>query len=235
MPTPLPSLGQGATAKLPPGLSPERFARWFSKDGDAYRPVKEIRDLCVFSEHSLIKDPPFSKLDLISCRNVLIYFNSELQHRVMRTFHYALRPGGYPVSRALGERHARSQAVYRRRQEAPHPAAARRGPRPCPTSLSSDVSAPRSGRTLCSPAMAENAVDARARRALEPFSPAYFVIDARNEIIRFSGAETGHYLQPSSGPPSLNLFAILRKDLRQTVRTALQQARASNRALCANI
>ena len=72
----------GRFEKLPPGLSSERFARWFSKDGDAYCPVKEIRDLCVFSEHSLIKDPPFSKLDLISCRNVLIYFDNELQHRV---------------------------------------------------------------------------------------------------------------------------------------------------------
>ena len=79
--------------------------------------------------------------------------------------------------------------------------------------------------------MAENAVDARARRALEPFSPAYFVIDARNEIIRFSGPETGHYLQPSSGPPSLNLFAMLRKGLRQTVRTALQQARAQQQSV----
>ena len=92
--------------KLPPGLSSERFDRWFVKDGDDYCPVKEIRDLCVFSVHSVIKDPPFSKLDLISCRNVLIYLNGDLQHRVMQTFHYALKPEGYPISRAVGERHA---------------------------------------------------------------------------------------------------------------------------------
>ena len=66
------------------------------------------------------------------------------------------------------------------------------------------------------------------RRALEPYSPAYFVIDAGNEIIRFSGAETRHYLEPSSGPPSLNLFALLRTDLRQRVREALQEARAQH-------
>ena len=81
--------------KLPSGLSPERFQRWFATDGDHHCPVKEIRDMCVFSVHSLIKDPPFSKLDLISCRNVLIYLNSDLQHRVIQTFHYALKPDSY--------------------------------------------------------------------------------------------------------------------------------------------
>jgi two-component system, chemotaxis family, CheB/CheR fusion protein len=214
----------GHYQKLPPGLSPERFARWFRRDGDAYCPIKEIRDLCVFSEHNVIKDPPFSKLDLISCRNVLIYFNDELQHRAMRTFHYALRPGGYLF---LGPsesttREAKLFAVVDKK----HRILRRRDvdaifPNVSPTDVAREPNRPDAMR----PAMAD-VIDARARRALEPFSPAYFVIDARNEIIRFSGAETGHYLQPSSGPPSLNLFAILRKGLRQAVRSALQEARA---------
>jgi two-component system CheB/CheR fusion protein len=85
----------GLYHKLPPGLSQARFERWFSKEGDQYRPTKEIRDLCVFSVHNLVKDPPFSKLDLICCRNLLIYFDTGLQHRAAQTFHYALRPGGY--------------------------------------------------------------------------------------------------------------------------------------------
>ena len=70
------------------------------------------------------------------------------------------------------------------------------------------------------PPVAEDTIDKRARRVMQPFSPAYFVIDARDEIIRFSGAETGHYLEPSPGAASLNLFGILRKDLRPAVRTA---------------
>ena len=82
-------------------------------------------------------------------------------------------------------------------------------------------------------AMPEDAIDKRARRALQPFSPAYFVIDARDEIIRFSGAETGHYLEPSSGAASLNLFAILRKDLRQAVRTACSKRAPDITAWCA--
>jgi two-component system CheB/CheR fusion protein len=215
----------GRFDKLPPGLSIERFTRWFVKDGDAYCPIKEIRDLCVFSEHNLIKDPPFSKLDLISCRNVLIYFNNELQHHVLRTLHYALRPGGYlflgPSESTTREAKLfvavdMKHRILQRRDVVPR----------LPNVFSPGIAGAPNRPDAARQAMAENAVDARARRALEPFSPAYFVIDARNEIIRFSGAETGHYLQPSSGPPSLNLFAILRKGLRQTVRIALQQARA---------
>jgi len=74
------------------GLSPERIERWFIEEGEEVCPVKEIREMCVFSTHSIVKDPPFSKLDLISCRNVLIYMEADLQERVLRTFHYALKP-----------------------------------------------------------------------------------------------------------------------------------------------
>ena len=77
------------------GVSPERLERWFVKDGEHYRLRREIRELCAFSVHSIVKDPPFSRLDLISCRNVLIYLDTELQERVMQTFHYALNPGGF--------------------------------------------------------------------------------------------------------------------------------------------
>lgn len=76
------------------GVTPERLAKWFSPDGDAYCPVRVIREMCVFSTHSVTKDPPFSKLDLISCRNLLIYMNAALQDRVLKTFHYALKPDG---------------------------------------------------------------------------------------------------------------------------------------------
>jgi len=220
----------GGFDKLPPGLSIERFTRWFGKDGDAYRPVKEIRDLCVFSEHNLIRDPPFSKLDLISCRNVVIYFNNELQHRVLRTFHYALRPGGYlflgPSESTAREAKLfgvvdKKHRILQRRDVVPR----------LPNVFSPGIGGAPNRADAVRPAMAENTIDARARRALEPFSPAYFVIDTRNEIIHFSGPETGHYLQPSSGPPSLNLFAILRRGVRQTVRTALQQARGQHHSV----
>jgi len=217
----------GLYHKLPPGLSQERFERWFSKEGDQYRPTKEIRDLCVFSVHNLVKDPPFSKLDLICCRNLLIYFDTGLQHRAAQTFHYALRPGGYlflgPSESAT--RDAKLFAVVDKK----HRILQRLDTVASLPSVSA-VDAPSTPNESIGVrhSISDTAVDKRVRRALEPYSPAYFVIDAGNEIIRFSGAETRHYLEPSSGPPSLNLFALLRTDLRQRVREALQEARAQH-------
>src|SRR6185503_6508706 len=71
-----------------------RLNRFFVREGATYHVVKELRDLCVFSAHSLIRDPPFSRLDLISCRNLLIYLSTDLQGQIIPLFHYALRPNG---------------------------------------------------------------------------------------------------------------------------------------------
>ncbi|AOS01186.1 methyltransferase [Xanthomonas oryzae pv. oryzae] len=76
----------------------ERLRRWFVKEGDTYVVNKELRELCVFSQHSIVKDPPFSRLDLVSCRNLLIYLDAELQNRVIPIFHFGIRPGGYLFS-----------------------------------------------------------------------------------------------------------------------------------------
>ena len=76
------------------GLPMDRLARWFLSEDEEIRPVREIRDMCIFSVHSVVKDPPFSKLDLLSCRNLLIYMDGDLQDRVLGVFHYALKPGG---------------------------------------------------------------------------------------------------------------------------------------------
>src|SRR5262249_49034145 len=73
-------------------MSAERLARWFVREGDTYCVVKELREMCIFSQHNVIKDAPFSKLDLVSCRNLLIYLNGELQNRVIPLFHFALLP-----------------------------------------------------------------------------------------------------------------------------------------------
>ena len=116
----------GRYRKGVPGLSPERVEQWFATVGGNYVPVPEIRDMCVFSTHSLVKDPPFSKLDLISCRNVMIYLDEELQDRLMRAFHYALLPGGYLFLGTAESVTRKSRSVHRPRQEAPHPATPRR-------------------------------------------------------------------------------------------------------------
>ncbi len=211
------------------GLSPERMARWFAEDGDEIRPVNAIREMCVFSTHSVVKDPPFSKLDLISCRNLLIYMEAELQERVLLSFHYALKPDGILF---LGP----SEGVTRLARIFPPLNKKHRIHR----RLKADVALPElpvskaplpahnHQRGTAVVPHGEDRIDRGARRALEKHSPVYLVIDRHRQIVRFSGGEVGRYLEPSSGLASLNLFGILRKSLRPIVRSAVQTARASN-------
>jgi len=208
------------------GLSAERAQRWFSKDGDGCCVVPEIREMCVFSAHSVIKHPPFSKLDLISCRNLLIYLDADMQDRVMRTFHYALKAGGRlflgpsesvtRATRLFGAQDKKHRIFQRRDIEGP--------------SLP-DVSG--GGRRLeISPARAaqgpsDDRIDKTARRIMEKYYPPHVVIDGRDQIVSFSGAEMGRYLEPSPGAPSFALYDILRKTLRPAVRAAVKEARAA--------
>ena len=215
----------GRYRKAATGVSPERFEQWFAKSGDDYCPTTEIRDMCVFSPHSLIKDPPFSKLDLISCRNVMIYLDEELQDRLMRTFHYALHPGGYlflgsaeSVTRnarlfaALDKKH---RVLQRRDAGANLPAFQ---PRAVPTAQAPSLPVRRRS--------ADDRIDKAIDRLMQHYAPAYFIIDRNHEITRFSGPETRHYLEPSRGAASLDLFGVVHKSLRSAVRTAVNQALA---------
>jgi two-component system, chemotaxis family, CheB/CheR fusion protein len=204
------------------GLSAERLARWFEKDKEDHCPIAAIREMCVFSEHSVIRDPAFSKLDLVSCRNVLIYLGNDLQHRVMQTFHYALRPGGHLFlgpSESVG-RDANLFTVIDKK----HRILRRRGNvRTALPELSPDI---RTQPSEPAPPVArvEDRIERSARRVMDKHSPAYFVIDRDCEILRFSGGDAGPYLEPSSGAASLNLFNILRKALRSQVRAAVQRS-----------
>ena len=210
------------------GISPDRLERWFVKDGDDYCVKKDVREMCVFSVHNVTKDPPFSKLDLLSCRNLMIYLDAPLQNRLMRTFHYALRPSTYlflgaseGVSRHGGLFNAldKKHRLFQRRDDvaASLPSGA---PGTAPAQPQSPVGQPvrRIG----------DGVDLHARHALEKYSPAYLVINRQHEVLRFSG-RTGHYVEHSSGAASFNLFDILRKELLPTVRIAVQRALATRK------
>lgn len=218
------------------GISPERQERWFTRDGDDWCVAKSVREMCVFSPHSAIKDPPFSRMDLVSCRNLLIYLNPELQERLVRTFHYALREKGYLLlgtSESLG-RNAKlftvidkSHRLYQRRGDS--------------GAGSSALSADNGGRGA-QPARqadapmhagAEDPVDLAARLALEPYSPAYVVIDGNHAIVRFAG-DTGRYLGPSTGAASLDLFGLLHRGLRVAARAAVKQAMAAGTPVVQN-
>jgi two-component system CheB/CheR fusion protein len=202
-----------------------RRERWFAADGDHWCPVKEIREMCIFSTHSVVKDPPFSKLDLISCRNLLIYLNPALQERLIRIFHYALRPGGYlflgtseSVTRhnhlfaMVDQKHR----IFQRRDVAASLPIA-------PPAAGADAYVPAPDRA---PAFTENGIEKSARRLMEKHVPAYVVVDGNHDVLRFAG-QTDKYLGPTPGAASLNLFSLIRRGLRPAARAALAKALAT--------
>jgi two-component system CheB/CheR fusion protein len=209
------------------GLSPERAERWFTEEGDDYCVAPEIRDMCVFSTHSIIKHPPFSKLDLISCRNLLIYLDADMQDRVMRTFHYALKPGGRlflgsseSVTRAtklFGVADKKHRIFERREVDGPTLPDLSTIGRRLETMAHPDAPPKRS----------DDRIDKSTRRVTEKYNPPHVVIDGNDQIVRFSGPAMGQYVELAPGAPSYALFDILRKTLRPAVRAALKEAKAS--------
>ncbi|MBB4288721.1 two-component system CheB/CheR fusion protein [Rhizobium leguminosarum] len=222
------TFGRAARYSNTTGLSLERLGRWFSEDGGEFCPIKEIRDMCIFSVQSVVKDPPFSKLDLVSCRNLLIYMDAALQDRVLKTFHYALKSGGLlflgpseGVTRqsnyfsSLDKKH---RIFQRRDVNAVIPDLRRSGAAVVTNATLDDARVNYTG---------EDRIARKARHAMEKYSPAYLVVEGNGDIVQFSGGEAGRYLEPSSGTASLNLFVILRKSLRPIVRAALRTAIAT--------
>ncbi|MEO8746412.1 MAG: chemotaxis protein CheB, partial [Rhodanobacter sp.] len=212
------------------GVSPERLARWFRREGDDYIVNRSIREMCVFSPHSAIKDPPFSRLDLITCRNLMIYLKPELQQRLIQMFHYALRGGGV-LMLGSSEGISRSAQLFTHLDKK-HRLFARRGDVAAEFPIvSTRKEAERPSYRAAPPLFGttESSMDRSARRALEKYSPAYVVIDEHHDILRFGG-DTGRYLGPSSGAASLNLFALMHRGLRGTTRNVVKRAFASNAA-----
>ncbi|MGV8921857.1 MAG: chemotaxis protein CheB [Thermomonas sp.] len=215
----------GRYQKPQPGLSEDRQERWFTQDGDDLCVIKPLREMIVFSPHRVAKDPPFSRLDLVSCRNLLIYMNPELQDRLVRTFQYALKPGGFLLlgpSEGLARNadlfHVvdKKNRLYSRRTDAI-------GAAPTLPPQRNDIAgiaraAPASIRTG-----GEDPIDRSARQALEKYAPAYVVTDRNHDIVRFAG-NTGRYLGPASGAASLNVFSMLHQGLRAAARVAVQEA-----------
>jgi len=209
-------------------MSAERLARWFVREGDTYCVVKELREMCIFSQHNVIKDAPFSKLDLVSCRNLLIYLNAELQHRVIPLFHFALLPERYLF---LGNsenvsRHPKLFAPVDRRARIFKKLET--GTRLPPEFPLSTVA----GRTSVDVPMVRTfgpdvGLERRAQRIAERYAPAYVITDDNFQILHFSG-RTGRYIEPTAGTASLDLLALVHRDLRLELRTALGRAVETN-------
>ncbi len=206
------------------GVSPKRLKRWFFLEGDQYCITPQIREMCIFSAHSVVKDPPFSKLDFLSCRNLLIYFDATLQERLIPVLHYALKPGGFLFlgsSEGIGRRNDlfgiidEKYRLFRRLDTVP-------GFLPSYPPLTSGVTKnSRVPNTMAE--KREDIFDRGARRVMERYSPTHVVINKNHQILSFSG-QTGKFLDPSPGVASLDFFHLIQKALRPTARVLLQQA-----------
>jgi two-component system CheB/CheR fusion protein len=206
-------------------MSPERLARWFVREGDTYCVVKELREMCIFSQHSIIKDAPFSRLDLVSCRNLLIYLEADLQGRVIPLFHFALRPSGF-LFLGNSENVARHTNLFAPIE--PRSRIFRRletGTRSLPDFPFTAVD-----RRFLRPPEAEDrprppeaVLARRAERLAERYAPAYVIVDEAYNVLHFSG-RTGRYIDPAGGAASLNLLQLVHPDLRMDLRTALSRA-----------
>ena len=219
-------------ASIAADVSPERLARFFTaeSDGSAYRIHKSIRDMMVFSEHDVIKDPPFSRLDLISCRNLLIYLGTELQRRLIPLFHYALKPGGFlflGTSEGVGEFVERFAVLDRksklyRRQEVFKETQAAASSRFLAPAAASDALAERAPRKAVIPhrpplrEMTEQAL-------LQQLAPTSVLVDSQGDILYLHG-RTGMYLEPAPGEAGIsNMLKMAREGLRRDLSIALNK------------
>lgn len=204
------------------GISPDRLKRWFIETEGASIPIQRIRGMCVFSVHNVTKDPPFSKLDVISCRNLMIYMASDLQDRVLRTFHYALKPDGF-LFLGMSEGVSGHDELFAPQDKALHIFKRRDGDAAFPA-MPMPSQAPSTPERLEGDTGrgAGDRVDRGVRAALAKFSLVYLVVDRHNNIVRYSGGEVARYLEFSAGAASLNLQSNLRKSLRVVVRSALR-------------
>src|SRR5580704_4432696 len=210
-------------------ISPDRLKRFFVRQDGGYQVNKSIRDMCIFARQNLVKDPPFSNLDLVSCRNLMIYLGPVLQRRVIPSLHYALKPGGYLMlgaSENLGgfADHFglvdKKDKIYQKRKTSARLTTYFASPDYLPI-RAGDMKLPRE---LPTPFTVEREVE---HLLVNRFVPASVVVNDQLEIVQFHG-KTGAYLEPPAGQPSFSLAKMAREGLLIDLRTALNTAKKTN-------
>jgi len=209
-------------------LSPQRLARFFSERPDGYQIDKRIRDMVLFAQHDVTIDPPFTRLDVLSCRNLMIYFGAELQRRLVPLFHYSLRPGGALL---LGgsETVGRAQSLFtpvspKSRLYARSDNAGSAGTvifpthrRPASRSATQETALPHPNPP---PTNLQSVAD---QLLLQAFSPPAVLVNEGGDIVYISG-RTGRYLEPAAGKANWNIHVMARPALRAQLAVALRTA-----------
>jgi len=217
-------------ANIEGAVTAERLRRFFSKNERGYQVNKQIRDLCVFARQNVLRDPPFSRLDLISCRNVLIYFEAAAQKKLIPFFHYALKPGGFLLlggAETVGNFSDLFEPVDSKTK-----LFAKRSVQSPPLSRM-DVEVPGQKEHAFREFTAQTASfqpDIRReveRTLMDKYCPPAIVVDSGMKIIQFRG-NVAPFLDPAPGEASLDLFRMLRSSLEMPLRSAINDAKKSN-------
>jgi two-component system CheB/CheR fusion protein len=206
-------------------VSPEQLQRYFTKEHSGYRINTDIREMVVFSPHSLIMDPPFTKLDLLSCRNLLIYLTQELQKKLFPLFHYCLHPGGILMlgsAETIGQFNDLFSTVDAKRRLFRRTETNLR-----PESIefpSSFVPGRANGHGVTTSAKTSQNLQTLAEQLiLNRYSPPSVLTNAKGDILHISG-RTGQFLEPSAGKANWNIFAMARDGLRYELTAGFQKA-----------
>ena len=209
---------------------PEKYARrYFTKTGDTYRIAKELRDMCIFAPQNLLSDPPFSRLDFVSCCNLLIYLDSAAQKKVFSTFHFALTEGGYlmlgkaetiGVTSPLFSKIHGKLKIYTRKKNGGVKRIIELSPR-FPRTIMATKKTNIAAKPLSTPAIGiENTIDSVL---LADYMPACAVVNKDMEIVQFRGAITS-YLEHPSGKASLNILKMAKSEFAFELRHAILEA-----------
>jgi two-component system CheB/CheR fusion protein len=231
-------LDKEAIARARAGVYPEsisadvseaRLKRFFVPEAAGYRVSNEIREMVIFAEQNVIVDPPFTRIDFLSCRNLLIYLEAGLQAKLLQLFHYSLAPGGClllgssesvgPASNLFSGLPGRSR-LYRR-LDVPTPALPSGMPSAFNQASSRTAAVALQGQGAS--AMAPDLQLLVEQMVLANYAPAALLVSNKGEMLYFSG-KTGKYLEPAAGKPTLNLFAMARDGLKQALSEAFYRA-----------
>lgn len=209
-------------ANIAADVSPERLSRFFAREEQGFRVRKEIREMVIFAPQNLIMDPPFTKLDLLSCRNLLIYLSPDVQKKLMPLFHYSLGPNGIlflgsaETIGGFGDLFvplSGKSRLFRRKDSAP---------RPEPVEFPSSFSAP-VATEVRPPAKPPVSLQAQADQlVLQRYAPPAALVNDKGDIFYISG-HTGKYLEPAAGKANWNIFVMVREGLRYELSSAFQK------------
>jgi len=223
----------GSYSGIESDVSKERLSRFFTSEGNLFRIRKEIREMMVFAPQSIIKDPPFTKLDLISCRNLLIYFNTELQKKIIPIFHYSLLPNGILYlgsSETIGgfvdlfSMTDKKWKIYKRRDSIYS----------AQPFLEFPVSKPigKTNETIMKKNDVKNITQLAEKIILQNYSPNCVIITENGDIVYIHG-KTGKYLELTHGEAKLNIYEMAREGLKQELHELIRKVSSSKKPLTA--